>query len=78
MGGLRGEEKWRPDRIGAPEVGEIRRSRREGPSRTGGGGEERRAFAPPTRAQKPAGLPSEVPCPLRPRVGGMAGPLLFC
>ena len=32
MGGLRGEEKWRPDRIGAPEAGEIRRGKQEGPS----------------------------------------------
>ena len=32
MGGLRGEEKWRPDRIGTPEAGEIRRGRWERPS----------------------------------------------
>ena len=32
MGGLRGEEKWRPDRIGVPEAREIRRSRQEAPS----------------------------------------------
>ena len=44
--GLRGEEKWRPDRISTPEAGEIRRGRREEPSQTGGAGEEKRAFAP--------------------------------
>ena len=118
MGGLRREEKWRPDRIGDPEAGEIRRGRREGhlgrsgreaegdcpahsglgsllssqagplpskpppslpqphwswrhrkeareirrgrqegPSQTGGAGEERRAFAPPTRAQEACWAP---------------------
>ena len=75
MGGLRGEEKWRPDKIGAPEAGEIRRGRQEGPS--GGVGEEQRATAPPTRAKESAGPPGEVPCPLRPGVGGTPGPLLF-
>ena len=33
VGGLRGEEKWRPDRISAPEAREIRRGRWEGLSR---------------------------------------------
>ena len=33
MGGQSGEEKWRPDRISAPEAGKIRRGRQEGPSR---------------------------------------------
>ena len=33
VGGLSGEEKWRPDRIGAPEAREIRRGKQEGPSR---------------------------------------------
>ena len=33
MGVLSGEEKWRPDRIGITEAREIRRGRREGPSR---------------------------------------------
>ena len=121
----------------APEEGEIRRCRWEGPS--GRRGEKQRAFAPPTRPgepaefpgrspalqiplqaawilggiggrpgrsgeaggrgpprpqtrgagkerrglpclldpRKPAGLPGEVPCPLRPGVGGMPRPLLF-
>ena len=40
MEGQRGEEKWRPDRIGAPEAGEIRRGRWEGPSRRCGRGAE--------------------------------------
>ena len=30
---MRGEEKWRPDKIGTPEAAEIRRRRQEGPSR---------------------------------------------
>ena len=29
-----GEEKWRPDKISAPEAREIRRGRWEGPSQT--------------------------------------------
>ena len=57
MGGLRGEEKWRPERIRAPEAGEIRRDRWEGSSGTGGAGEERRAFAPPTQAQEACWAP---------------------
>ena len=40
VGGLRGEEKGRPDRIGAPEAGEIRRGRREGLFRKSGRGAE--------------------------------------
>ena len=40
MGGLRGEEKWRPDKIGAPEAREIKRGRQEGPSGTSGRGAE--------------------------------------
>ena len=31
----------------------------------------------PLEPRKPAGLPGEVPCLLRPRVGGTPGPLLF-
>ena len=31
----------------------------------------------PLDPRKPAGLPGEVPCPLRPGVGGTPGPLLF-
>ena len=38
--GLRGEKKWRPDRIGTPEAGEIRRGRWEEPSRRSGRGED--------------------------------------
>ena len=49
VGGLRGEEKWRPDKIGAPEAGEIRRSRWGGPLR--GAGEKQRVIAQPTWAQ---------------------------
>ena len=40
MGGLRREEKWRPDRIGASEAEESRRGRWEGPSGRSRGGEE--------------------------------------
>ena len=40
MGGLRGKEKWRPDRIGASEAREIRRGRWEGISRRNGRGVE--------------------------------------
>ena len=41
--------------------------------------QERRGghFPCPVKHRKPAGLPGEVPCPLRPGVGGMPGPLLF-
>ena len=53
---------------------ENRRGRREGPSRTGGSGEERRVFAPPTRTRKPAALLGRVPHPLRPEA--QPGPLL--
>ena len=49
VGGLRGEEKGRPDRIRAPEAGEIRRGRREGPS--GRSGRGARAITPPIQAQ---------------------------
>ena len=59
------------------EAGEIRRGRREGPSRMEGAGEERRAYALPTRARGPAGLPGEVPPTLRQGVGGTPEPLLF-
>ena len=38
--GLRGEEKWRPDRIGASEAREIRRGRQEGLSGKSGRGAE--------------------------------------
>ena len=38
--GLRGQEKWRSDRIGAPEAGEIRRGKWEGLSRRSGRGVE--------------------------------------
>ena len=31
----------------------------------------------PFKSRKPAGLPGEVPCPLRPGVGGTPGPRLF-
>ena len=31
----------------------------------------------PLKPRKPAGLPDEVPCPLRPGVRGTPGPLLF-
>ena len=34
-------------------------------------------FPRPLEPWKPAGLPGEVPCPLRPGVGGTPGPLLF-
>ena len=71
VGGLRGEEKWRSDRIRAPlgrmgpwghrrEAGEIRRGRREEPSRRshpGEEGKEQRAFAPPTQAGETVQLP---------------------
>ena len=137
IGGLRGEEKWRPDRIGTPEAREIRRGRREGlsgkswrgaegdcpahsgtgsllssqanplpfkaplppaalvlggigrrPGRSGEAGgrdpprpeeQERRGgrLPHPLKPRKPAGLPGEVPCPLRPGVGGTPGSLLF-
>ena len=40
VGGLRGEEKWRPDRVGTPEAGEIWRCRQEGPSERNGRGVE--------------------------------------
>ena len=40
MGGLKEEEKQRPDRIGAPEVREMRRCRLEGPSKKCGRGVE--------------------------------------
>ena len=40
VGGLRGEEKWRPDRIGTPEAREIRTGRCEGPSGRSGRGAE--------------------------------------
>ena len=40
MGGLRGEKKWRSDRIGAPKAREIRRDRQEGSSRRSGRGAE--------------------------------------
>ena len=39
------------------EAGEIRRGRQEGPSQTGEAGEEKTAFAPPTRAQKACWAP---------------------
>ena len=38
----------------------------------GGAGEEQRVIAPPTWEWEPAGLSGEVPCPLRPGVGGHA------
>ena len=55
VGGLGGEEKWRPDRVGTPEAGEIRRGRREGPQ--GGTGEKWRAIALPTRVQEACWAP---------------------
>ena len=60
---------------GAPEAGEITRGKRRGPA--GGAGEERRALPRPLEPRMPAGLPGEVPCPLRPGVGVTPGPLLF-
>ena len=36
----KGEEKWKPDKIGIPEAGEIRKGRWEGPSRKSGKGPE--------------------------------------
>ena len=51
MGGLRGEEKWTPDRIGTPEAGETRRGRWEGPSGRSRRGVEWRVSALPTQAQ---------------------------
>ena len=55
--GLREEEKRRPDRISAPEAAEIRRGRWEGPSQSGGAGEERRVLVPPTLAQEACWAP---------------------
>ena len=59
------------------EAREIRRRRREGPSQTGGAGEERRVFAMPTQAQEECWAPRWGPCSLRPGVGGTPQPLLF-
>ena len=59
------------------ESGEIRWGRWEGPSQARGAGEERRAFAPPIRDQEACWAPRWCPCPLRPGVGAMPGPLLF-
>ena len=69
-GGLRGEEKWRPGNIGAPEAGEIRRGRWEGlcgKSRRcrqeGLSGKERSGGQPPWPLghRQPAELPSQYP-----------------
>ena len=59
------------------EAGEIRRGRWEGPSGTEE--QERRGgcLPRPLEPRKPAGLPGEVPRPLRPGVGGTPGNLLF-
>ena len=54
--------------------GENRRGRWEGPSRTRGAGEERRAFAPPTRAGEACWAPRPGPLPSETR--GSLGP--FC
>ena len=63
-----------------------RRPRGEQERQTGGGlpdprqeEQERRGgrLPHPLEPRKPAGLPGEVPCPLRPGVGGTPGPLLF-
>ena len=60
MGVLKGKEKWRPDRIGAPEAREIRRGRWEGPSRRSKRGAEGDCPTP-LGPKEPAGLPGEVP-----------------
>ena len=58
--------------LGAQEGGwgEIRRGRWEGPSQTGGAGEETRAFALPTRAQEGCWPPRWGPLPSETRGGG--------
>ena len=55
VGGLRREEKWRPDRISAPEAREIWRRRQE--ELSGKSGRERRVITWPTQAREPAELP---------------------
>ena len=75
--GLSGKEKWRPDRIGVPEAGDIRRGRWEGLSRKSRKGAESDHLA--HSGGEPAGLLGEVPCPPKPPPGhvgpgGMGGP----
>ena len=62
---------WRHRR----EAGGEEERQQEGPSRTGGAGEEQRAFAPPTWAQEASWAPS--PGPLSSETRGRPGPLLF-
>ena len=50
---------------------------RRGPHRPEKQERRRRHLPHPLEPKKPAGLPDEVPCPLRPGVGGTPGPLLF-
>ena len=72
MWALRREEKWRPDRISAPEAGEIRRGRWEGPS-----GRNRRGTEGNHLAHSDPGAcwaPRWVPCPPKPPPG-LVGPL---
>ena len=52
---MRGVEKWRPDRISAPEAREIWRRRQE--ELSGKSGRERRVITWPTQAREPAELP---------------------
>ena len=64
--GMRREEKWRPDRISAPEASEIRRGSREGLS-----GKSKRGVDLPTQDGEPAELPGRYPPPKpTPRPGG--------
>ena len=49
--------------------GENRRGRQEGPSRTGGVGEERRLLALPTQAREACWAPTPCPPPLLGRIG---------
>ena len=59
MGGLRGKEKWSPEKIGFPKAREIRRGRREGPSGKSGRGAE--GNCPPLGSGKPAEIPGLSP-----------------
>ena len=72
MGVLSGEEKWRPDRIGITEAREIRRGRREGPSRRSRRGAE--GDCPAHSAWEPAELPGRSPALQDPPTRSSIGP----
>ena len=61
VGGLRGKEKWRPDKIGTPEAEDIRRGRQEGPSGKSRRGEE--GDCPAHLGTGSLLSPRPVPCP---------------